>query len=197
MGRSTSRRGGGAPQAPAETERERVLHVSSHTGLMQVVPGHPPADPRVHTNKSCVAECILTTPPAAPGRVSPPARLPARPPPPPPPPSPGDLPPSLPPRSHRLPRRPPRGRARRRRRAAGRPWPGLRARPRESAAGRHEARGAGTSPARGGGRLRGAVGWCGGGCGRSRLVPARAARGWRGGPGGGGPRSHWCQCVEQ
>ena len=30
---------------PRERERERVLHLSSRTGLMQVLPGHPLADP--------------------------------------------------------------------------------------------------------------------------------------------------------
>ena len=34
-------------------KRERELHLCSHTGPMQVLPGHPPADPRVDTNKSC------------------------------------------------------------------------------------------------------------------------------------------------
>ena len=30
-----------------------LIHLSSATGLIQVLPGHPLADPRVHTNKSC------------------------------------------------------------------------------------------------------------------------------------------------
>ena len=37
----------------ANAERERVLRLSSHAGLRQVLPGPPLAHSRVHTNKSC------------------------------------------------------------------------------------------------------------------------------------------------
>ena len=35
-----------------ERERERDIHLSSHTGLMQVLPGHPLAD--------TITECSIT-----------------------------------------------------------------------------------------------------------------------------------------
>ena len=35
-----------------ERERERVLHLSSLTGLIQVLPGHPLADPKDETVSS-------------------------------------------------------------------------------------------------------------------------------------------------
>ena len=35
-----------SPWCSCEREREEVVHLSSHTELMQVLPGHPLADPK-------------------------------------------------------------------------------------------------------------------------------------------------------